>query len=270
MLTLNPFYRAVLGEKSLSFPASIGYLASWYSYSAIETLYQDTAFATPVTANSDLIGSQKDRHTTGKNLIRGGTSGTELTYNTTGINSNPSATVDGADYLKAQNTTDLNYDYLDAYSIFAVIKPSDVSAAAICSKRLPGPPYTGYIFSIGLRTPGVMNFVTANSFPSNTMETNGSTVIAAGETRAVAVTVDGSSNVAGVKLYVDNALETNDVVTDLLSATTINTNPFQLCTGQGTYFYAGELGEVLVFSKELSTSELTSLYDFFQPTYGYL
>lgn len=61
-------------------PLSIPTLTGWYDFSDIATLFQDTARATPVTADAQLIGSVADKSGGGRHLARGGAAGTEPVY----------------------------------------------------------------------------------------------------------------------------------------------------------------------------------------------
>jgi len=81
----------------------------------------------------------------------------------------------------------------------------------------------------------------------------------------VAVTYDGSSTAAGVKLYVDGLLQTNDVLSDVrgnhsLSGTIKDTTPFLIGNrGENDLLFQGTIDDVRVYNRVLSTSEVQTL-----------
>jgi len=76
VLNVIPDVRAV---KNFS-PGEIPGLTGWYDFSDVSTLFQDTAFATPVTTDAQAIGSMRDKSGGNRHLVRGGGAGTEPTY----------------------------------------------------------------------------------------------------------------------------------------------------------------------------------------------
>jgi hypothetical protein len=85
------------------------------------------------------------------------------------------------------------------------------------------------------------------------------------------VTYDGSSNATGIKLYVDNSEITGSSVgQSSITGTIINTSNFQIgrenaSTGQ---YFNGDVDEVAVYTKVLSTSEISDDYNSGSGRYG--
>lgn len=91
-----------------------------------------------------------------------------------------------------------------------------------------------------------------------------STAFKDGAWHHIAMTYDGSSTAAGVKIYVDGNLQAVSVVTDALSATIVSTDELRLgarkTTGNETYFQ-GNLDEIAIYNAVLSVSDVTAIYN---------
>lgn len=86
--------------------------------------------------------------------------------------------------------------------------------------------------------------------------------IADGEYHHIIVTYDGSGDSDGVHIYIDNNDENLFIVADSLSGSIGNIVPFQLANREkGDQAYDGYLDEVAVWSKELTSSAVASLYN---------
>lgn len=84
----------------------------------------------------------------------------------------------------------------------------------------------------------------------------------------VTFTYDGSSTAAGVKIYVDGALQAKTTNTDALSGTIVSTDELRLgarkTTGNETYFN-GNLDEAAVYNKTLSAAEVSAIWNLGTP-----
>ena len=87
--------------------------------------------------------------------------------------------------------------------------------------------------------------------------------INAGSWYHIVVTYNGNSLSTGVKMYVNNQLEVNDVYNDNLSNTIINTSNF--CIGARptatTQYHMGKIDEVAFWDRELTAEEVELLYN---------
>ena len=87
------------------------------------------------------------------------------------------------------------------------------------------------------------------------------TGIAAGAWVHIVVTYDGSSTLAGTNMYINGSLD-NGSGTDALSATTVSGTILALGRrGSGTLYYNGDLDEVVIYEKELTSTEVSGRYN---------
>ena len=75
------------------------------------------------------------------------------------------------------------------------------------------------------------------------------------------MTYDGSKSSSGLKVYINNALNTQTIINDTLTGTISNIYNFNIGARSNTQFFAGLVDEVGVWDKELSSSEVTELYN---------
>lgn len=89
---------------------------------------------------------------------------------------------------------------------------------------------------------------------------DGTTAITDTNWHHAVVTYDGSSSTSGVKIYLDGSDDTG-AVQGTLSATTVNSIPFQIGARNGGNEFSGNIDEVAVFNSELSASDVTAIYN---------
>lgn len=102
-------------------PNHIANLGFWYDFSDIRTLYQDTARATPVTADGQLIGSVADKSSIAVHLTRGSGAGTEPVYKANIRNGNSVSRHDGTDdyWLSASNIPAMGASGWVGFAVFS-------------------------------------------------------------------------------------------------------------------------------------------------------
>lgn len=106
----------------------------------------------------------------------------------------------------------------------------------------------------------------SNVFSSNRINVSGSVDIAASAWTHCAVTYDGGSLAAGVKLYVNSTLNTNTVTGNNLSATTLVTvTPSMGSRGATNSWMNGQIQNFGAWDAELNADEITSLSKGFSP-----
>ena len=77
----------------------------------------------------------------------------------------------------------------------------------------------------------------------------------------VVITYNGSSTSAGVKIYFDNVLKTNDTVKDNLAGTIITTETLKIAKDNTGSFFNGKLDEIAIYDKVLSAAEVSFRYN---------
>ena len=88
----------------------------------------------------------------------------------------------------------------------------------------------------------------------------------------IAFSYDGSSNISGCKLYINGSLETFSVSENTLSATILNSSQF--CIANSTSigssdFFNGKLDKVNIYNRQLSSTEVSQLYNSTKFKFGY-
>lgn len=187
---------------------------------------------------------------------------TGATVNQTGLpNLTPCYNFDGnSDYVLIPNSTGLNLDgYSDSYSISAWVKSSDplpgTSSARIIEKRLNN---TGkYPFSWQVLPSSPYNVILVIYDGSNVpYPTISGTGIWDGNWHLIVMVVDNSSDT--ITAYLDGANVSS--VTNTTTITSANTGSVAIGASEtGVNEYLGDVDQVIIWSKALTTTEITTL-----------
>ena len=158
----------------------------------------------------------------------------------------------------------LQYERTQPWTCIAVIKvPSNPGTAAILFSNMNVSPYPG--FEVFLNSSGQLHCRIMNSFfAPNYVGVRGTVDIADGVWRVIAVTYDGSSTAAGVKLYVDGSAVSMVTESDTLSASIVNSEVFRIGnqTGElGTFQLGGSLDEFSMHKVARSASYIAAHAD---------
>jgi hypothetical protein len=181
--------------------------------------------------------------------------------------SNPQST-----YVDITNQSPFNFNYNSTFTLSAwVLRNTAANDDRIFARQLnSGSLYTGYTLDIdssgGIQGCGgaSVNFTLANDIGGNkyiqVCSTN-KNLITLGAWHLVTLTYDGTNVAAGVRLYVDGALQSNNVIADTLG-TNATTNNVDLRLGADTIGGASSLAmdDARVYNRVLSASEVLDLY----------
>lgn len=107
---------------------------------------------------------------------------------------------------------------------------------------------TGKIF-IQLRASGALR-----------QHTFGDTLIA-GSWQLITVTFDGSSNMNGLNVYIDDALDSNSPASSNSLGDFTNTDPLEIGRRNSGFYYSGNMNNVCFWDKELSLTEVEEIYN---------
>lgn len=159
----------------------------------------------------------------------------------------------------------LDYERTSPFSISFWFKTTDASGPYLINKMGAATAYRGY--GVAMETTGELTFVLRNdNATTNRILVRTVTSGYNGGTWHHAVwTYDGSSTAAGCKCYIDGSSVSLTTVTDALSGTIVTTDPLWL--GAAYYggvpgsYYTGNLDEVSIHSKALSSTEVTWIYN---------
>jgi len=175
--------------------------------------------------------------------------------------SNYSLDFNGSDYINVSNDTSLNFGRTDSFSISAWVKRvGNETTQFIFSKATNSSPYTGYSIYIN-----PSNQIASNiniSYPSNHLSVNGNTTLNTSWNH-VCVTYDGSSNATGIKLYLNGSEETTSSTGQTsITGTLSNSHPVNIgARNSSDLFFNGQIDEVNIFTRALSSGEVSSLYN---------
>jgi hypothetical protein len=181
----------------------------------------------------------------------------DISLDTPGGGSTESLSFNGtSQYVGMGNV--LGYDRTSVFSMSCWFKSTLAGRGHLIGKQY----YIGY--SIRLETGKIYVLLANNWTTTNWMAVQTPLNYNDGVWHHVLVTYSGSSNVAGIKVYIDGALIAMTTVRDTLTSGVTSTEPFQL--GYGGYttsraYYAGLLDEVAVWSWELSALEAAAVYN---------
>lgn len=170
---------------------------------------------------------------------------------------------DGVDeYINFGNSADFDFERTDTFSISVWMKTGQPTNQTIWAKKSSTVNNPGYYLHLRVssRIEGVLR---GNGSDGGEIDFETTTNIwDDGLWHNVVFTYDGSSDISGVSIYVDNVLQTLVTNQNDLSKTMINTRPFQAgVLGSSTNEFDGNQDELSVWNKELSVSEVSEIWN---------
>lgn len=151
----------------------------------------------------------------------------------------------------------LDKDSSDAFTIIGWVKRIGTNGT-ILSKKDNLSPFRGYALNVSSSKLGFLLTSTSGTSEISITSTNNLNT----DWNHVAITVDGSSLASGCKLYINGVLETNVVITDNLTTTTLNSADLSIGSVNNTADYLNAYKMYLsVYSTELSASEITDSFN---------
>jgi len=171
-----------------------------------------------------------------------------------------SFTFDGSsDYVDMGNT--LDFTNTDAFSISCWFKRTRSSVTEfLVAKQESSGNARGYTLLIPFDDNKITFVLRNNTAASGRIIADSSSAITDTNWHHVIVTYDGSSAASGITIYLDG-LENTGAVQGTLSATTLNSTPFQIAARNGGFKFSGNIDEVAVFNYELSEPDVTTIYN---------
>lgn len=157
------------------------------------------------------------------------------------------------------------YDYTSAFSLSAWIKTTASNFGNIGGKQHNAPNYRGWGLFINPSSAGafgIQMYSTLGSNQLNVQTTNNGWND--GAWHHVVMTHDGSGTAAGLRIYVDGTSEALTVNSNSLSGTILTSDGFSLGTRGTTSpsaYLEGRLDEVALYSTELSSGDVTAIFN---------
>lgn len=166
------------------------------------------------------------------------------------------------DFIESSHNSTIDFDRTDPFSFVFWIKNSQNTDVFIFNKNLSSNPKTGYTFQFDAN--GKLTFVLQNDNVAGNrfrVDSTNNTLISSGSWTHFAITYNGNSSGAGIKIYQNGSSIPTTVVTESLTGSTTNTANFYLGALNGTsFFVSGAIDEFSIWSKELTSGYISSLY----------
>lgn len=222
-------------------PGQLTGLQVWYR--ASDGLWQESTRATPATANADPVGAWDDLSGNNRHIIQA-TAGARPTLRTNVVNGQQIVRFDGSnDTLSVVSNLGMGSNI--PFSLFIVFKTTTGSSDAglFGTTTTAGP--SGNVFLINHHAGTNVYFYIDDAQPNYSLGTSSFFIVGA--------TWDGTTNTNGIAMYKDGTSQGNTTATLQPSA---GTNGH---IGQSTTFFNGDMAEIVLYNRVLSTAERQSV-----------
>lgn len=173
------------------------------------------------------------------------------------------------EYAQIGDVAALQFERTNPFSISVWFKTS-TGSAALAGKQAPSTTFRGYL--VNLSSAGAVEAFILNDWAGGTGNgiwvTTTTTGFNNGQWHHAVMTYDGSSTAAGVRIYVDGSSRSLTVGLNTLSATILTTANFRLARrddGTSPLHLNGNLDEVAVYDKALTSDEVIDIFNLFDP-----
>ena len=161
------------------------------------------------------------------------------------------------DFLNCGNAN--SFDITDSFSGSCWVYLTSTKLNIFMSKQENANQFKGYAFFTS--TVGNLRFILGT--PSGSRLITSTSTVTNNAWNHIAFTYDGSTNIAGAKLYMNGALQTTSGSGSISGSMVGATIPFQI-SGRGgstTGAISGKLSNISVFNTELTSTEVTEIYN---------
>ncbi len=161
------------------------------------------------------------------------------------------------DFIDLATETNFDFDRLDPFSYMFGVKTIEPNIALLISKIVVTT-IRGWELAI---VSGKARFqLISDVAGDNQVRVDSTNAINDGNKKIIVLTYSGSGTAAGVKIFIDATKETNVVISDGLTATTLNNVNLELGNrSDGTFDYDGNISDFAVWDVELSEAEAKAL-----------
>ena len=167
------------------------------------------------------------------------------------------------DYLSYATDPAFEFAHTDSFSIVVAFNSDSITGSNqfLVAKAANSGQYEGYYLVTNASTQKV-RMILQNNSGFTTIEAQGSTVLVNDKYYVATMTYDGSNAAAGIQLYINGVAESMSTLSNV--AITSMTNSLPLIIGSrdgGGVPFAGQISEAMVFSKELTATEVRTVSD---------
>ena len=181
--------------------------------------------------------------------------------NTPGGDAAYSINLDGSsEYISVGDVEELNFEFDNPFSISAWFNTTDTSSRVICAKEVGSGNLEGYAIFIS-NGQAIVRLEGGGAVDNKIEFASVNTSFNDGNWHHLVMTYDGYSTLDGTELYIDNTLQSKTSTFDAASGSLQNNIAFQIGRRDTTALWKGQIAEVGVFSKELSSTEVSELYN---------
>ncbi len=170
---------------------------------------------------------------------------------------------DGVDeYINCGTNDSLRFQRSDSFTLSAWIKLNvNNTTQVVMGNSKPISNFGGYAMYVSTTGKLSMNLI-ADWGTNNALKVESNTTLNTGTWYHVAMTYDGSSSGAGVKLYVNGVSTTTSANPNNISSEITYTQNFQISGRGGTNIpFNGHIDEASVWNTDLSVSEINTIYN---------
>lgn len=143
-----------------------------------------------------------------------------------------------------------------AFTFAAWLKFPDKGNGSVIARMDEEQAYRGYDFWVQNRSVGTH---IVSNWPANALKVVSSEPLTPDKWHHVAVTYDGSSKAAGVKIFIDGKPVGSKVEQDSLKDSIVTQTPFKIGSRSGKGNYNGEVDELRIYNRALSGPEIQRL-----------
>lgn len=190
------------------------------------------------------------------------------------FSNNYSIDFDGVDeYIDLGIVDDFNFENDDTFSVSAWVKVSNTATTRCIVSRVGNEDSRLAGWFLSVNTAERIQFGLGRDFSggnSRILRTT-DTAISTGSWVHVCMTYDGSVDKSGVNIYINGTAETTwnqdiDNLSSMQSTTTTTINSLIGARDNASQYFDGQIDELSVWDKELSSAEVTELYNSGTPT----
>jgi hypothetical protein len=165
------------------------------------------------------------------------------------------------EFVLVGDVPELAFDFADPFSISCWINSTTAAVGAIVSKEVGSGFFEGYALFIDAAGHIVMRLEGGGANNNKIEGASGQGGLQNGSWHHIVTTYDGSSTLAGMRIYINTVNQTLINTFNAASNSMLTTTPFQLARRDVDRNYAGLLDEVAVYDVELSAAQVTLLYN---------